>query len=81
LAVGYSYSPTVPGNVPKDALLLKQELFGPVVALRSFDTEEEAITAANDTEPRRRHPPQKGVLLSLGTLTRYQHPWRARRSQ
>jgi succinate-semialdehyde dehydrogenase/glutarate-semialdehyde dehydrogenase len=47
---GYYYPPTVLGDIPKDAHLLKEEIFGPVVALRSFDTEADAIAAANDTE-------------------------------
>jgi succinate-semialdehyde dehydrogenase/glutarate-semialdehyde dehydrogenase len=47
---GYYYPPTVLGNIPKDARLLKEEIFGPVVALQPFETESEAIAAANDTE-------------------------------
>jgi len=47
---GYFYEPTVLGSVPDDAKLLKEEIFGPVAPVKSFDSEEEAITAANDTE-------------------------------
>jgi succinate-semialdehyde dehydrogenase/glutarate-semialdehyde dehydrogenase len=47
---GYYYSPTVLGDVPQGARLLKEEIFGPVVALRAFATDEEAIASANDTE-------------------------------
>ena len=47
---GYFYEPTVLAGVPDDAKLLKEEIFGPVAPVRSFDSEEEAITAANDTE-------------------------------
>jgi succinate-semialdehyde dehydrogenase/glutarate-semialdehyde dehydrogenase len=47
---GYYYPPTVLADIPKDAQLLREEIFGPVVALRPFDTEEEAIAGANDTE-------------------------------
>ncbi len=47
---GYYYPPTVLGDIPEDARLLKEEIFGPVVALRRFDTEEEALAGANDTE-------------------------------
>jgi len=47
---GYYYPPTVLGNIPVNARLLKEEIFGPVVALQSFETESEAIAAANDTE-------------------------------
>ena len=47
---GYFYEPTVLASVPGDANLLKEEIFGPVAPVRSFDSEEEAIAAANDTE-------------------------------
>jgi succinate-semialdehyde dehydrogenase / glutarate-semialdehyde dehydrogenase len=47
---GYFYEPTVLADVPHDAKLLKEEIFGPVAPIRSFDSEEEAIAAANDTE-------------------------------
>ncbi len=47
---GHYYPPTVLGDIPKDAQLLKEEIFGPVVALRAFDTEEQGIAEANDTE-------------------------------
>ena len=47
---GYFYEPTVLGEVPKDANLLREEIFGPVAPVASFDSEEDAIAAANDTE-------------------------------
>ena len=47
---GYFYEPTVLADVPDDAKLLKEEIFGPVAPVKSFDSEEEAIAAANDTE-------------------------------
>ncbi|MDP9385480.1 MAG: NAD-dependent succinate-semialdehyde dehydrogenase [Actinomycetota bacterium] len=47
---GYFYDPTVLGGVPSDARLLKEEIFGPVAPVVSFDDEEAAIAAANDTE-------------------------------
>jgi succinate-semialdehyde dehydrogenase / glutarate-semialdehyde dehydrogenase len=47
---GYFYEPTVLADVPKDAKLLKEEIFGPVAPVTSFDSEQEAIDAANDTE-------------------------------
>src|SRR3954451_2507387 len=47
---GYFYSPTVLGDVPDDARLLREEIFGPGAPVKSFRTEEEAIAAANDTE-------------------------------
>lgn len=47
---GYYYPPTVLENVPTDAALAHEEIFGPVAAIYRFDTEEEAIRLANDTE-------------------------------
>jgi succinate-semialdehyde dehydrogenase/glutarate-semialdehyde dehydrogenase len=47
---GYFYEPTVLGDVTQDARLLKEEIFGPVAPIRGFDTEDEAVSAANDTE-------------------------------
>src|SRR5205085_5320534 len=47
---GYFYDPTVLADVPADAELLKEEIFGPVAPVRGFDDEDEAIAAANDTE-------------------------------
>jgi succinate-semialdehyde dehydrogenase/glutarate-semialdehyde dehydrogenase len=47
---GYFYEPTVLGNVPGEARLLKEEIFGPVAPVIGFDDEEAAIAAANDTE-------------------------------
>ena len=47
---GTYYPPTVLDQVPLDARLLREEIFGPVAAIRAFDTEDEAIAAANNTE-------------------------------
>jgi succinate-semialdehyde dehydrogenase / glutarate-semialdehyde dehydrogenase len=47
---GYFYDPTVLGDVPAEARLLKEEIFGPVAPVTSFDDEDEAIAKANDTE-------------------------------
>jgi succinate-semialdehyde dehydrogenase/glutarate-semialdehyde dehydrogenase len=47
---GYFFDPTVLGDVPGDARLLKEEIFGPVAPVIGFDDEEAAIAAANDTE-------------------------------
>ncbi|HEY1940847.1 MAG TPA: NAD-dependent succinate-semialdehyde dehydrogenase [Roseiarcus sp.] len=46
---GYFYPPTVLANVSKDARLLKEEIFGPVAPIASFDSLDEAIALANDT--------------------------------
>jgi succinate-semialdehyde dehydrogenase/glutarate-semialdehyde dehydrogenase len=47
---GYFYDPTVLTEVPGDARLLKEEIFGPVAPVKGFDDEDEAIASANDTE-------------------------------
>ena len=47
---GYFYSPTVLADVPPDARVLKEEIFGPVAPVIGFDDEDAAIAAANDTE-------------------------------
>jgi succinate-semialdehyde dehydrogenase/glutarate-semialdehyde dehydrogenase len=47
---GYFFEPTVLSDVPPDADLLKEEIFGPVAPVASFESEEDAIEAANNTE-------------------------------
>ncbi|BBX20417.1 NAD-dependent succinate-semialdehyde dehydrogenase [Mycolicibacterium duvalii] len=47
---GNFYPATVLTDVPADARILKEEVFGPVAPITGFDTEEEGIAAANDTE-------------------------------
>jgi succinate-semialdehyde dehydrogenase / glutarate-semialdehyde dehydrogenase len=47
---GYFYEPTVLDGVSPDARVLTEEIFGPVAPVASFESEEEAIAAANDTE-------------------------------
>jgi succinate-semialdehyde dehydrogenase/glutarate-semialdehyde dehydrogenase len=47
---GYFYQPTVLNDVSKEADLRYEEIFGPVAPIFPFDSEEEAIDAANDTE-------------------------------
>jgi succinate-semialdehyde dehydrogenase/glutarate-semialdehyde dehydrogenase len=47
---GYFYEPTVLADVPPGARLLREEIFGPVAPVIGFDTEDEALEAANDTE-------------------------------
>ena len=46
---GNFYPATVLTDVPDDAELCHTEIFGPVAALAVFDTEDEAVTRANDT--------------------------------
>ncbi|HEY4075387.1 MAG TPA: aldehyde dehydrogenase family protein, partial [Rhizomicrobium sp.] len=47
---GYFYPATVLTDVPADATILKDEIFGPVAAIVAFDTEEEVIRLSNNTE-------------------------------
>jgi succinate-semialdehyde dehydrogenase/glutarate-semialdehyde dehydrogenase len=47
---GYFYEPTVLDQVPGDARLLREEIFGPVAPVASFSSEEQAVAAANLTE-------------------------------
>jgi len=49
-AQGYFYPPTLLLNVASDSALTRQEIFGPVAALIPFNTDEEAICWANNTE-------------------------------
>jgi succinate-semialdehyde dehydrogenase/glutarate-semialdehyde dehydrogenase len=47
---GYFFEPTVLGDVGPEARMLKEEIFGPVAPVTGFQSEEDAIAAANDTE-------------------------------
>ncbi|WP_345476312.1 5-carboxymethyl-2-hydroxymuconate semialdehyde dehydrogenase [Nesterenkonia rhizosphaerae] len=47
---GNFIQPTVFADVPHTARIFQEEIFGPVVAITPFDTEEEALQLANDTK-------------------------------
>lgn len=47
---GYFYTPTVLTDVPLEAKVASQEIFGPVAPVFTFSTEDEAVRCANDTE-------------------------------
>jgi betaine-aldehyde dehydrogenase len=47
---GFYIQPTVFADVTDDMTIAREEIFGPVMAVLDFDTEEEAIARANDTE-------------------------------
>ncbi|MCP4880913.1 MAG: aldehyde dehydrogenase family protein, partial [Gammaproteobacteria bacterium] len=49
LETGYFVRPTVFADVTNDMLIAREEVFGPVLSIIPFDTEQEAITIANDT--------------------------------
>lgn len=46
---GYFIRPTVFADVTNDMTIAREEIFGPVLSIMPFDTEEEAIAIANDT--------------------------------
>jgi betaine-aldehyde dehydrogenase len=47
---GFFVRPTVFADVPLDSALWRQEIFGPVLAVRTFTGEDEAIELANDSD-------------------------------
>jgi len=47
---GYYIQPTIFSNVTNNMEIAKSEIFGPVLSIISFDSEEEAIQIVNDTE-------------------------------
>ncbi|MEX2202408.1 MAG: aldehyde dehydrogenase family protein [Dongiaceae bacterium] len=47
---GYYVRPTVFGNVNNDMTIAREEIFGPVLAIMPYDSEEQAIEIANDTD-------------------------------
>ncbi|MGP4016098.1 NAD-dependent succinate-semialdehyde dehydrogenase [Saccharopolyspora sp. 5N708] len=47
---GYFYQPTVLANVPRQARMGREEIFGPVAPITTFTDEQAAIAQANDTE-------------------------------
>lgn len=46
---GFFYEPTILDNVKKDDSAFKEEIFGPVLAITTYNDFDEAIDAANDT--------------------------------
>lgn len=47
---GYFLQPTVIKNMSKEMLTTREETFAPIVALYRFETEEEVINMANDSD-------------------------------
>jgi len=47
---GFFYQPTVLADVPSQARVFHEEVFGPVAPVTTFRTDEEALALANDTE-------------------------------
>ncbi|MEQ9889320.1 aldehyde dehydrogenase [Pectobacterium zantedeschiae] len=50
IGTGYFYPPTLLVNVTQEMPIMHEEVFGPVLPVATFDTLEEAITMANDSE-------------------------------
>jgi gamma-glutamyl-gamma-aminobutyraldehyde dehydrogenase/4-guanidinobutyraldehyde dehydrogenase/NAD-dependent aldehyde dehydrogenase len=46
---GYYVAPTIFDNVTNEMIIANEEIFGPVLSIITFDTQEEAIRIANDT--------------------------------
>lgn len=47
---GHFFPPTVLTHIPQNAEIIKQEIFGPVVAIQRFSDEDDVITRSNSTE-------------------------------
>jgi succinate-semialdehyde dehydrogenase/glutarate-semialdehyde dehydrogenase len=47
---GFYYQPTVLANVSSNAEMLDEEIFGPVAPIIQFETEDDVVQLANDTE-------------------------------
>ncbi|MFD5857912.1 aldehyde dehydrogenase family protein [Streptomyces chartreusis] len=46
---GYYYTPTVIADLPNDSRVIQEEIFGPVLTVQPFDSEDEAVELANST--------------------------------
>ena len=46
---GYFLTPAIFADVPQDSWIWKEEIFGPVVCVRPFDDEADAVRSANDS--------------------------------
>ncbi|GAB3742313.1 aldehyde dehydrogenase DhaS [Amycolatopsis oliviviridis] len=47
---GYFYSPTLFAGVADDMTIMREEIFGPVLAVTAYDDQDELLARANDTE-------------------------------
>ena len=64
LAKGYYARPTVFANVSNDMTIAREEIFGPVLSIIPYDSEDEAVEIANDT------PYGLSGYVSSGSLVR-----------
>lgn len=65
---GWYVQPTIFLNPKDDARIYREEIFGPVLTIRTFKTEEEAIKLANDTSFGLSCKPMSPLILRLLTL-------------
>lgn len=49
LKEGYFFEPTILFNTPEDSPAWREEIFGPVLSVRTFSTEDEAVVSANNS--------------------------------
>eukprot|EP00750_Incisomonas_marina_P029277 INCI709.2.p1 GENE.INCI709.2~~INCI709.2.p1 ORF type:complete len:831 (-),score=149.45 INCI709.2:2397-4889(-) len=47
---GYFWRPTILGGLPHDSRVVQEEIFGPVVTVHPFTSDDEAVSLANDTK-------------------------------
>ncbi len=50
LRAGYYYHPTILDEVSQEMKVAREEIFGPVLTVTSFETQDEAVAKANDSE-------------------------------
>lgn len=50
LRAGYFYHPTILDEVSQDMKVAREEIFGPVLTVTTFESQEDAVTKANDSE-------------------------------
>ncbi len=62
---GYFFEPTIILDAKPEMLITSEETFGPVLALYPFDTEDEAVEAANNTSVRPKFKVHSFLLLHL----------------
>ena len=70
---GNYFKPTIFDNVDYNSTIAKEEIFGPVIAILDFETEEEAITLANSTD--------YGLASGIFTSNDEKAKWTAERIQ
>jgi succinate-semialdehyde dehydrogenase/glutarate-semialdehyde dehydrogenase len=67
------YTPTVLADVTHEMRVMREETFGPVLPIMAFESDEEALRLANDSE--------YGLAASVWTRDRVRGEWLARRIQ